>query len=322
MADKTVTVRPSGGTYTSLAAAITGEVTANANLVTMSGILNISIEGDWSGAADSTGVNVTGFTVNSSYYVKIITDSANKAGTVWSESKYRLAVSGSFANVLTLTNDYTVVDGLQVRNTHTDGLDTIRENGNYCKALNCLVANCGHNSTAYYDFHFRQTTSILINCVSLNSEGGGIYAAGIASNCTVMHAGGVGTMVGTIGNLTGKNLVSAGNVGADYARVGSPVLTNTTCFSEDASLSTSTIEYSTSTFANVTAASENAALVAGSALIGAGTDLRADAGYAFDYDIIGTARGATWDVGAFEYVAPAGGLSIPVAMHHYRMLRG
>ena len=52
MANKTVTVRPSGGTYTSLSAASTGDETANADLTAsgLNGILTISIEGTWSSA--------------------------------------------------------------------------------------------------------------------------------------------------------------------------------------------------------------------------------------------------------------------------------
>ena len=37
-------------------------------------------------------------------------------------------------------------------------------------------------------------------------------------------------------------------------------------------------------------------------------------------DIDGDTRSGTWDIGADEYIA-AGGLSIPVAMRHYRNLR-
>jgi hypothetical protein len=58
MANKTVTVGP-GKTYATLQAAITGEVSANANLVTMGGILNIVLYA----FKDTTAVNVTGFTV-------------------------------------------------------------------------------------------------------------------------------------------------------------------------------------------------------------------------------------------------------------------
>ena len=61
-----------------------------------------------------------------------------------------------------------------------------------------------------------------------------------------------------------------------------------------------------------------------------GTDLSADGNFAFDDDIndgvmgagkAGETRSGTWDVGFDEYVA-AGGLSIPIAMHHYRQLAG
>lgn len=58
----------------------------------------------------------------------------------------------------------------------------------------------------------------------------------------------------------------------------------------------------------------------GSPLIDAGTDLSASMD---SLDIIGTERpqGDYWDIGAFEYVVSGGTLSIPVAMHHYNLLR-
>lgn len=48
-----------------------------------------------------------------------------------------------------------------------------------------------------------------------------------------------------------------------------------------------------------------------------GIDLSTDANLPLWDDIEADARGATWDVGADEYIAPAGGLSIPIVMYHY-----
>jgi hypothetical protein len=315
MANKTVTVRPSGGTYTTLAAAITGEVTANADLTAagMNGILTISIEGDWSGGADTTAVNVIGFTVDSTHYVNIITDSANKAGTSWSTNKYRLIVL-SYGNILTLSNRYTRAIGLQGSNTRNGGSCVFQTSELYCLFDSCLAYN---SYSSYGAIGSSADYTTIINCIVYKITGIGINANhSSVYNSDAVNCSSYGIRVDASHTGVVKNCYSGGNSGADYSNAGT--LTFTTCYSEDGTESTPTAAFSTSTFTNVTAGSENLSLPLGSGLIGAGTDLRSDATWPFDYDIIGTTRGATWDVGAFEYVT-AGGLSIPVAMHHYAM---
>jgi hypothetical protein len=104
MADKTVTVKPAAGNYTTLAGAIAGELVANADLTAMAGILTISISGDWSATTDSTVVVINGFTVNSSYYLIVSTDAANRAKASGVDTgRYRLRSAGQY--ILTISDD-------------------------------------------------------------------------------------------------------------------------------------------------------------------------------------------------------------------------
>jgi hypothetical protein len=301
VANKTVTVRPSGGTYTTLAAAIAGELTANANLTAagMNGILTIQIEGDWSGGPDTTAVDISGFTVDSTHYLKVITDSANKAGAVWSDSKYRLNVSAGWTFAFRCQNDYTQIIGIQCRNTHANAAYGMVQQNQYVVFDGCLVYNIAVSNGAILGF----TNALVRNCIVSKITGVGILAGGVSSNSlynnTVTNCSGVGIQCSAISTAI-KNCYSGGNTGADYA--GSSI-TWTTSYSEDDTGTTDVVAYSTDTFTNVTSGSENLSLVAGSGLIGVGTDLRADAVWPFNYDIMGTTRGTTWDVGAFEYVA-------------------
>jgi hypothetical protein len=314
MANKTVTVRPSGGTYTTLAAAIAGEVTANANLTAagMNGILTISIEGTWS-SADTDYTDITGFVVDSTHYLVITTDAANKAGTVWDTSKYRYDISGrAWDFAMGVSVAYTRIQGLQLRHTivSTEGVLRLQDTGQIVDG--CLIANGNAGAGAII---LASSNGLARNCIIANmgtgdGAGNGINIANPSSgsraqNCVTVNCAGAGLLVEpSASGCVVQNHYSGGNSGADYSGAYG---TLTTCYSEDGTRSTSTAAYSTSTFTNVTDGSENLSLVSGSGLIGVGTDLRADASWPFDYDIAGTTRGSTWDVGAFEYVASATG---------------
>jgi hypothetical protein len=317
MANKTVTVRPSGGTYTTLAAAITGEVTANANLVTMAGILTIQIEGDWSGGADSSTVNITGFTTSALYYVNITTDEDNKAGTAWDTGKYRLYSSASGYKI-EVNQAYTRISNIQAGG-----------NVNYDKEI---IAN--RHSTTIID-------SIYVNKDGAQTTGAGLwnYASGITVINSIFSFSGTGSN-SSAGSSSStdyyynctfqKNYIKLGSGTTSYLKncfaqtytTYAGTIDLTTCASSDTTGSSGlqSIAYSTDNFTSVTAGSEDLSLVSGSDLIDVGTDLSADATYPFDWDITGATRTGTWDVGAYEYVS-AGGIKIPVVMHHLAIIR-
>jgi hypothetical protein len=305
MADKTVTVRPSGGTYTTLQAAITGEVAANANLVTMDGILTISIEGNWSGSIDTAAVNITGFTQDATHYLKVVCDSSNRAGPLWSTSKYILQRSAdTWDTCLGVNSNFTRVIGLQVSSSGS-GVAIYMNYGGvidscHVRSVSGIGINLGINTAG--------NTGILSNTIARGCGGRGFDSANSAQpvyyfNCDAIANVGNGFRFAQYDRQYATNCYSGGNTAADYNNSGGGLTTLTTCCSEDGTMSTSTVAYSTSTFTNVTAGSEDLSLVSGSGLIDIGTDLSGSSVYPFNWDITGATRTGTWDVGATEYVA-------------------
>lgn len=300
MADKTVTIRPSGGDYTTIAAAVTGEVAANANLTAtgMNGILTFSIEGTWS-ADDTTAADINGFTTDSTHYVKIVD---NSSGT------YHLRPSAAVA--LYLHDNYHRVIGLRVSTTLASGY-AIRagDTGHVIDRCKVVDSQRGIYATG--------ASAIIVNCIVDKVATRCIYGSvnnGYIYNCTVGNSSGTGIELSTFTGWILKNCYSGGNSGADYSGTGSPTLT--TCYSEDGTLSTSTAAFTTSTFTDVTSGAANFALVTGSGLIDTGTDLSSDSTYPFNWDFANNTRSGTWEVGAYNYAAS--GISIPVVMAHRR----
>jgi hypothetical protein len=316
LANKTVTVEPAGGDYTSLDAAIDGELVANAVLTAagLNGILTISIEGDWSGGADTTKVTTEGFTTDSTHYVNIVTDSSNRAGTSWSDSKYRLVPSAPGWGGYTYYpgSNYTRMTGVQLKCTYAHAGTIVYFNVHGGVVDGCLIADTTIDDYAAIVFSTGGNVApcIAVNTIVKNIANGGGLTAGIRVfnsnagsrifNCTVVNIPTVGILQEDA-DSTVENCYSGGNTGDDYSSTAGTFTTN---FSEDGTEGTSTAAYSTDTFTNVGDGTENLALVAGSGLINGATDLSADGAYPFNWDINNATRVA-WDVGADEYIAPA-----------------
>lgn len=160
-------------------------------------------------------------------------------------------------------------------------------------------------------------TIIRRNCISVGSgsnafdSGNGDSVPTVTDiNCTVMGSGGYG-FNSTAGTHTAVNCYSGGNVTGPY----NGTITKTNCAHDTAGVftgSTASVAYSTANFTNVTAASENAKLASGSALIAAGVGPGSNASVPTE-DFEGTARaGSTTDIGADQRTA-AGGTTITPA---------
>jgi len=105
---RTVTVKPSGGTYTGLGAAITGELAICPSLVNSDIVLAIECY-----AMEDVGpVTINSFTTDATRYVKVYTPFAERHSGKWDEAKYRL--TSSTATVLSVGIAYMRLDGIQL----------------------------------------------------------------------------------------------------------------------------------------------------------------------------------------------------------------
>ncbi|MBA3973598.1 MAG: hypothetical protein C0504_05175 [Candidatus Solibacter sp.] len=109
--NRTVTVRPSGGNYTSLSAALTGEA---GDLVALNRQLTIELYAMEDTAAAT--IASASWTTDATRYILITVPTAERHAGVYTTSKYRLTNSG--AAPLSIANSvFVVVDGLQVYTT-------------------------------------------------------------------------------------------------------------------------------------------------------------------------------------------------------------
>ncbi len=325
MADKTVTVKPSGGTYTTLQNAIAGEVVANANLVTMDGILTISIEGDWSGGPDTAAVTINGFTMDATRYLVIQADSANRAiKTSLDATRYILSVTD--ADAINVNDSHVRIYGLQIRIVYAaaTGKSCIfaNDDSDYLQVGYCRLV--GHPTTAQSrgaTLNSGSVANYIFNTIIENHRIG-LYVGGTNNyiyNCIVYNINQEGVWTTGSSNWYIRNTASfttaddfydgtSGTYDIDYV-----ALDDTDAFAHH-------VHPSGGNWANEfnNAAAGDWTLLVGGNCVGAGVDDPGSGLYSDDIDR--AARASTWDIGADEYVA-AGGGTVPVFMHHYKMQR-
>lgn len=311
----TKTVKPSGGDYTTLRAAIIGEA---ADLVSNDTQIDIACYA----MQDTTAVAVAdwaGYTTDATHYVRIYTPSTERHNGKRSTSKYRLEAAKPFTDgALSLSAQYVHIDGLQIKNTHGGAHAALSITGSTTfQITDTLIYDTHGGGQGGWGISVSANNSVVyLNNVQVMSCDAGIEAHAngapviYALNCSAVNStvGPGFTAVGFTRFIYAKNCYSGGNAGDDYSGAG--VTIDATCYSEDGTASTPTAAWSTANFTNVTAGSEDLSLVSGSALIDVGTDVSADSNWiepGGNVDIIGTARpqGSAWDVGAFERITIA-----------------
>lgn len=325
------TVKPSGGDFTTLSDAIAHLKSAHSDLTAGDNYAVIEISGTWS-SADTTAVLLNDIKTSPTCYLKITTDTANRAGKSWSTGKYLLSVTDALPitwSQATGQLQHLILDGLQIATVSPTGNakgviscgGTAADSGNYGYISNCLLK--GHGNATYWQRGIHALISgqniyvwnTIVYGLGDNADAVGIYAEGSANiwtyNCVVVNPSASGFGVrndGAAGFVAKNTYVTAGG----NCFMGT--ITKTYCASDDTTADgtncLTNVAYDTSTgtghsgFTNVTSGSEDFTLKVGSALDGTGNAPGGSAPLNYTTDIDGQTV-STWCIGADSYPATA-----------------
>ena len=279
-------------------------------------------------AADTSRLNLDGWTTSASNYILIRTTQANRHNGRWDTSRYRLDPSAT-SSALWCYESYVRIEGIQFRNRNNgtwnqEGImfDSSSPATSDLRVDSCIAYDCGSASVGFRVLGGRVTWT---NCISYGNSASGfrMQDAGNGAevyyyNCLAAANADYGFLFSS-GTSTARNCYAGGNTNPDFSAAPGTASNNA---SEDGTHG-STVAYSTSAgayFTNVTAGSQNFDIGASSALINAGYDLSGT----FTTDILGNARGATFDIGPFEYQSAASATSLliprtrgPNVLYHF-----
>lgn len=286
-----VTVKSSGGDYTSLNAALTANCgLASKDLVAQDKYVVIECYP----MEDTTAVTISGWSTDSTRNITIKTPSSNRHGGKWNTGVYRLKVAGS---VINCSAAYTVIDGLQVEHAasgqwafgiYTSASTTVRRvivrrspgsgapansvgmgaavnNSNNSVFEYCIVYGLGNTGNAGIQTE-QGANLVLRNCTVYGCTTGYRFVSGTLSATNCIATGGTTCFTGSI---TGSH-----NVSSDATAPGTNALTG-----------------STPTFVNITSGSEDFHILNANAY--AGVDPGSSSAFDIDYEAI-----TSWKRGA------------------------
>jgi len=303
--------------YHSLEAAINGEkggspvCATGTDLVTNTEQLTFLLKAS-TGVADtqSAQIDLSTFTTNSTYFVRIITHPEHRHAGVWNTNKYRFTALDSASHNFNVTINYVVIDSLQFTKTSSysnrnlirfepassTGQQIVRNN-----IFKASLTNTGHNAISFTTSNGRGVVynNIFIDWL-YNSSGTGLVGTGGSAThyfySNTFDGNNIG-MSAAAGTVYAKNNISVNSTTADYAGTFASGTSNN--ISEDATApgtSATTGAVPSDLFTDV--GNDDFSLKTGSAAIEAGATL----GSPYNVDIIGTARpqSTNYDAGAFE----------------------
>lgn len=324
MANATVTVKASGGDYTSLNAALAGEsadLTANCHSTGGAGILTIECYAMSDTTAASTG---TGYTTSADYYINIVVPTAERHLGVWSTSKYRLITTGLAQ--ITCQANFTRFEGMQVSAGTIDdnNINGIKIDGSYgIYITNCLITrveksytygnyaaaidfgtDVGGSNWAWNniiaDWDFGAAKTKVCGIVTTNHSSGNTY---LYNNTVIGVSGRNSGIVDGFGSVIAiNNIVSGFADGFDGdSGWGNGFHASSNYNASDlASDAPGANSRNSQTFTFVDADNGDYHLAATD---GGARDYGTNLSASFTTDIDGQTRSGTWDIGADEYSA-------------------
>lgn len=322
---------PAGvGAYNSLANAITGEAT---DLVTATTALTIQVSGT---SADTTQVDVNGFTTSATYDLTIKTDEADRHPGTYSTSHYRLEAN---TDALTISDDFVTIDGLQIysagrdsnftsaisvdSSVSTSGTIVIKNNiirGDATGSAygSSYISGIGSGSgvrheifnNIVYDF---ETDLYPARCTCINLENNPFPGDAFVYHNT-LHNCGKGIEGGGGSNVIVKNNLVQGSTSASFNTSGTFEATSDYNISEDANaVGTNAVLSTAITFTNEGSDDFHTSDINAQV----SNNLYADADIAVVDDIDGDTRPSSGDVyaGADENIAASGGIELYLLIH-------
>lgn len=327
------TIKSAGGDYSSLAA---WEAAQNGNLVAADEIR----VAECYGFQDTTDVVVAGGTVDSTRYLIIRAASGAEAQSPYDTSgtAYRLDSSGSVVGCISLQQDHTRVERIQIKATLDDnGVHGVFfGNGNFGRVTGCHItqttpATFGstrhaifaqdvagdlviHNNIIHWDSRNGAAAVIALNIVNHTIGKSYVYYNTIRCGGTCPAA--IGTQEQFTDVVYKNNLISdfPGGCFQTAGGAGAAGCTNNAASDGTVAGTAATNNYTYRTFTFVSPTDHHLQRIdQGARNIGA--DLSADANYPVSTDFDGASRDSTPDVGADEFTATVAAVTNPRAWH-------
>lgn len=304
--------------YESVQTAFSASFSAYPNLVSSDVQLDIILDGT-STDTSFTG-NIQSFTTDATRYIRVTTTSGARHAGYWDASKARVSTGTAIGGFYTSIPSYTRFENMIFECASTTGYSFIYVGAAGCTGIvfdSCIMHKSNTNAqySDYWAFNLTGVnlkTILVRNCIVTGNWAGffkGNYgnassAIGIYNNTVVGANAGI-DLANTTNNraYVYNNLIElrAGASGNGWNSVTQVTGNNIT---NDATSPQTGLRNLTATYVN--AAGFDCRLDASDTVAkDAGSDRSGDSLFPFNVDIVGSTRGASWDIGAFELVSGA-----------------